>query len=988
MQRVSFPLTCLLLLAASVAGAVESESDAPLPADQAAMSMAVPDGFRVTTFAAEPAVKQPIGFCIDDRARLWVAEAYNYPNHGEEAGDRIVILEDTDGDGTHDLRKVFYDKLNYVTGIEVGFGGVWVMSPPYFYFIPDQDRDDIPDAEPEVLLDGFGNHANAHNLANGFAWGPDGWLYGTHGRTNWSMIGKPGTPEAERERFDGGVYRYHPVRRVWEPYADGTTNPWGIDWNDYGDAFMCNCVNPHLFQVIQGAHYEPWRNRKSSQFAYERIDTIADHLHFVGLQHVRDGLGSQAEDHAGGGHAHCGTMVYLGDNWPREYRNSIYMNNIHGRRINRDIPHRKGSGYVASHGNDVMRSADPWFMGVTLQYGPDGGVFVSDWSDTGECHTVRNTRRHTGRIYKIRYGDPDPVEVDIFAATTEQLVAWQLHDNDWFVRHSRRVLQERQAAGQDMQLVNDRLREMFRTQSKVPQKLRALWALYVLGGADNEFLVQQLDHAVPYIRAWSVRLLCEAREPGANALEAFQRIAKHGTSPYVRLYMTSGIMRLDNEAKWKVLAELLSHAEDNSDANLPHMYWYAALPLFDESPDRFVGLLKNNQISLVHRHIARRVASEPNRTAELDRVARWLVTSAESATRAAPANMVARREVLAGLLKGLEGRRQVDMPKSWPAAFKHLRSMDDRETLESTIQLALKFADPSAILHLETTVNNLDEDVQRRRVALHALISQRLPRSASMLLKLLDDEPLQQDAIRGLASFDSSATPTALLKRYPTLSPMARQDVLQTLVSRKNWAAAMLSAVESGTIPRADCSAYTARQLRNLNDVKITKQVAALWGNVQPTSADLQLKIETTKKQLIAESDRIGDLAAGKAIFQKSCANCHRIFDSGGKIGPDLTGAQRRNLDYLLENMIAPSSAVSRDYQMEIITTDSGRILNGLVVAETPLTITVQMINDRTVIPLDEIDDRQKSKVSMMPAGLLDDMSSEQILNLIRFLSQ
>jgi glucose/arabinose dehydrogenase len=152
--------------------------DAPLSPEEAAASMIVPKGFNVTLFAGEPDVQQPIGFCFDDRGRLWVAEAYNYPNHGTKPGDRIVIFEDTDGDGKFDKRKVFYDQLNYVTGIEVGFGGAWVMSPPNFYFIPDRDGDDVPDAQPQVLLDGFGNHANSHNLANGFAWGPDGWLYG------------------------------------------------------------------------------------------------------------------------------------------------------------------------------------------------------------------------------------------------------------------------------------------------------------------------------------------------------------------------------------------------------------------------------------------------------------------------------------------------------------------------------------------------------------------------------------------------------------------------------------------------------------------------------------------------------------------------------------------------------------------------------------------------------------------------------------------
>ena len=223
----------------------------PFPPVEAARTMQVPKGFNVTLFAGEPAITQPIGFCLDDRGRLWVAEAKNYPDKKAGLNDRIIILEDTDGDGRHDKRIVFYDKLEYVSGIEVGFGGVWVMSLPNFYFIPDEDYDGVPDGKPKVLLDGFGTHANAHNIANGFAWGPDGWLYATHGRSNWSLVGKPGTPEAERRRIDGGVWRYHPVQHRWEIFADGTTNPWGIDWNDYGQAFVCNCVNPHLFHVIK-----------------------------------------------------------------------------------------------------------------------------------------------------------------------------------------------------------------------------------------------------------------------------------------------------------------------------------------------------------------------------------------------------------------------------------------------------------------------------------------------------------------------------------------------------------------------------------------------------------------------------------------------------------------------------------------------------------------------------------------------------------------
>ena len=438
-RLIAIMVSTFVAITAHTLAAQQPGALAPLAPDEAAQTMVVPEGFRVTLFAGEPDVQQPIGFCIDDRGRLWVAEAYNYPNHGDRPGDRIIILEDADGDGRFDKRSVFFEGLNYVTGIEVGFGGAWVMSPPILYFIPDKNGDDQPDSEPVLLLDGFGNHANSHNLANAFSWGPDGWLYGTHGRTNWSKIGKPGTPDAERIRFDGGVYRYHPVRHVWEPFADGTTNPWGIDWDDYGQGFVCNCVDPHLYHVIQGAHYEPWRNRESSRFAYERIATIADHLHFIGKGSVDDGIGTPAEDEAGGGHAHCGTMIYLGDTWPDRYRNTVFMHNLHGRRINNDILRRSGSGYVASHGRDLMRANDSWFMGVTLQYGPDGAVYSSDWSDTGECHSVVNTQRGTGRIFRISYGNPTATRVDLASLSEEALVALQLHRNDVTVHGSNRI---------------------------------------------------------------------------------------------------------------------------------------------------------------------------------------------------------------------------------------------------------------------------------------------------------------------------------------------------------------------------------------------------------------------------------------------------------------------------------------------------------------------------------------------------------------------
>ena len=975
---------CSLLLVTLVhmaTAAERAEVEEPLPPLVAADSMAVPDGFQVTLFAGEPIVKQPISFCLDDRGRLWVAEAYNYPVRSNEAGDRIIILEDTNGDGEFDKRTLFYDKLNYVSGVEVGFGGVWVMSPPYFYFIPDRDGDDRPDGEPQLLLDGFGDHANAHNMANGFAWGPDGWLYATHGRTNWSMIGKPGAAEADRRRFDGGVWRYHPTRHVWEAYADGTTNPWGIDWNDHGEAFVCNCVNPHLFHVIEGAHYEPWRGRKSSQYAYQRIDTIADHLHFTGGGDVRAGIGSDSEHDAGGGHAHCGTMIYLGDNFPPRYRNSVFMNNIHGRRINNDLLARKGSTYTASHGKDFMLSADPWFMGVTLAYGPGGEVYVSDWSDTGECHSVRNTRRHTGRIYRISYGELTVPRVDLAAMTSAELADLQSHKNDWYVRHARRLLHERFAAGNDLTSVHEQLHKLFKT-GDVPRKLRALWALKVTGGLDESFLLSQLEHESEYVRAWSVKLLCEDRQPSKTALDRFELLAANGDSQLVRLHLCSALQRLEFADRWPIAEALAARAEDARDQCLPLMLWYAVEPLIEHDRARLIRLAGSTQIPLVREHIARRVASEQNdNAAGLDALVSELgkIDSQQG-----------RSEMLDGILKGLEGRRRVAVPGMWNATFATLsKSSDDpiaARALASAIRLALIFDDPRAKEQLIATAADRSADERDRTLALNSLVEAKISGMEPLLFELIDDPAMQVAALRGLARYEHRQTAEKIMHALPGLDTAARQAALQTLASRKAWATELLNGVEAGTIERAEINAFTARQLTSLGDSALTARLTRLWGTVRGTPKERAEQIASLRKELSAETLSQANLASGRLVFEKTCGKCHKLFGTGGMIGPDITGAQRHNLDYLLENVLDPSAAVSRDWLTQVIQTTDGRVLSGLIVSETEQAVTIQTIEERIVVPVNEIAARKVSPTSMMPDGILKPLSAGEIRDLFGYL--
>src|SRR5205807_3458700 len=309
--------------APNVPGKEDEYRYAGLPPEKAAQVMTVPEGFTVTLFAGEPDVHQPIAFCLDDRGRVWVAEAYCYPirRKDQDANDRIVIFEDTDGDGVFDKRTVFMEGLNLVSGLEVGHGGVWVGAAPHLLFVPVNEGEDRPAGPARVLLDGWG-YQDTHETLNTFSWGPDGWLYGCHGVFTHSRVGKPGTPDAKRVPINAGIWRYHPTRHVFEVFAHGTSNPWGFDFDDLGQGFCEACVVPHCFHIIQGGRYLRQAGTHFNPYTFADIGTIADHRHYVG---ATPHSGNERSDSAGGGHAHCGTMIYQGGAWPREYDGRMFM---------------------------------------------------------------------------------------------------------------------------------------------------------------------------------------------------------------------------------------------------------------------------------------------------------------------------------------------------------------------------------------------------------------------------------------------------------------------------------------------------------------------------------------------------------------------------------------------------------------------------------------------------------------------------------------
>lgn len=274
---------------------------------------------------------------------------------------------------------MFAEKLNLVSGLELGFGGVWVGAAPHLLFIPDGNHDDVPDGPPQVLLDGWG-FQDTHETLNSFTWGPDGWLYGCHGVFSHALVGKPGTPAAERTPVRAAVWRYHPTRHTFEVFAAGGSNQWGLDFNSVGHLFMTHCRSFYggggTSYVVRNGHYWNQANNSFAPFISNRGPDFAPELKNYLLASARydsgeGGAGKPGTTAVYGGHSHVGTMIYLGDNWPDTYRDHLFTHNLHGHQLNHQVNVRTGSAYETFHaGNDLLFAPDPTYMAVDINTVP------------------------------------------------------------------------------------------------------------------------------------------------------------------------------------------------------------------------------------------------------------------------------------------------------------------------------------------------------------------------------------------------------------------------------------------------------------------------------------------------------------------------------------------------------------------------------------------------------------------------------------------
>lgn len=932
----------------------------PMGGEQAAATMKLPSGFRANCFACEPMVQNPIAMAWDDRGRLWIAENFTYADRQQRFDlslrDRVIILQDTNGDGRADLRRVFTDHVQMLTGVEIARNGVWLMSPPQLLFVPDEDADDNPDGPPQVVLDGFEvAKDNYHNFANGLRWGPDGWLYGRSGHSCPGLIGPPGSSPENRIPIKGGLWRWHPTMQRFEVLCHGTVNPWGHDWDQNAQLFFINPVIGHLWHCIPGGHFIESFGSSPNPLVYERMGMIADHYHYDTSGQWMDSRDGKAND-LGGGHAHVGMLIYQSDRWPVDYQHKLFTLNLHGRRANIERLERFESSYLARHEPDFLVSADSFFRGMDLNVGPDGQVYIIDWSDTGECHEHTGVHRSSGRVFRVAYEGEKPLGE-----------SWPpVASGSGLTRFDR-------LPGEVYQLL-----ARYRRQSVKPDELRKL-----------------LKHPDEHIRVWAIRLLTDAwpLDTMHGPLPAFVYpddpltrsefigMARGDESGLVHLTLASTLQRLPAQNRVELAEHLIQHSRYSQDRFLPNLVWYGLIPLAQSNPVALIELFAKCNWDSLRRWISRFAASQIDQSPEL--LDRLLATATDLPIEH-------QQGLLDGMLAGLRGRLTARQPDHWQIFANGPLKLTNRVELR---ELAVLFGEGHALAEIRQIVMDERVDLSVRQQALQTLIDARPPELQQICQSLVDTRPINAVAIKGLSLIDDPQLGRELAAKYRRFLPEDRPGVLQILLSRRSFAAGLLSelSAKSSAIPMSDFTAAHARQIRNLQDPHLDALLGDVWGQVRDSPTEKRAEIERWTKELAKASESIKSvptkaLSAGRLLFQERCSNCHRLFGEGQLIGPDLTGSQRFHIEYLLENIIDPSAVVSKDYRQTVVQMIDGRVLSGLVVSQDSQWLVLQTATEQLRLSMTEVEQAEVTQLSAMPDGLLHDLNRDQVKNLVSYL--
>jgi putative heme-binding domain-containing protein len=962
----------------------------PLSPTEALKHFKVPAGLAVDLIAHEPVVRQPLYLTFDERGRMWVVQYRQYPfpaglkvvsydryirakfdkvpppppNHfrGE---DRITIHEDTKGNGTFDRVTTFVDGLNIATAALPGRGGVWVLNPPYLLFYPDPKRTDHP-GRPVVHLSGFGLE-DTHSVASSLCWGPDGWIYGAHGSTCTAKV----RVEVRRDRattdFLGqAIWRYHPERQIFELFAEGGGNTFGVGIDDVGRVYSgTNWGRYRGLHYVQGGYYvKGWGKHGPLTNPYAL--GFFDHMPHTGdadrLTHT--------------------FIIYGGDALPSLRGKIVGVNALQRRvQVTRLVPER--SSFRTVEEPFLVTTDDGRFRPVDVKSGPDGALYVADLYEPRINHVDPrdNWDRATGRIYRVRPRDFRPApRQDLARLSSRELVALLGHTDRWHRDTALRLLGDRKDKG---------VVGLLKTNLEKDQGLLALhslWALYQVGGADHDALTGALGHASPHVRRWAARLLGEQTSPpGPRVARALADLAHHEKDAEVRSQLASTAKRLPASTTLAVLKELFRHDEDVRDPHIPLLSWWALEAKAESDRDAILKLFEERSLwrrPLVEQFILERI------------VQRWAMAGGKdnllacaALIRQAPATRFTNR-LLAGLEKGFAGRSAGEVPRDLRQAVVDAWAAG---ASGSSVTLGLRLGHGPAVEKALALVADEKADRATRLACLRILGEIDEPRCVPILLDVVRRSPaapVRQEALAALTRYPDEKIGRAVLALYPAALPEAggvRGAAHTLLASRPAWSRLLLEAVDAGKINPRTLPAEVVQKMQLHRDREVARLLAKHFGRVRAgTPQEKQREILRVAKVLKAGK---GDARAGHKVYTDTCAKCHKLFGQGGEVGPELTGYERTNAMYWMENIVDPSAIIREEYTTFVIRTSDGRTLTGLVANQDRTTVSLRDQEGRlTRIARAKIDDMRASPVSLMPEGQLKTLTDQQVRDLFAYL--
>lgn len=976
---LSLSLVFLLPLLASAQQVIPHAQDKPpgpaLSPQEAIAKMQVPPGFAVELVASEPDLVNPVAFTFDEKGRIWVAESLEYPRKQPGKGrDRIKVLKDTDGDGKADKFTIFADGLNIPSGIAVGHGGVWVANSPDILFYPDVNRDAVPDGEPQVVVTGFGRH-DTHELPNSFTWGPDGWLYALNGVFNHSHVKYvEGNPNFKADhpgwQLTCALFRIHPVTREFQVFCEGTSNPWGVAIDGEGSFFVSACVIDHLWHLVETGYYHR-QGGPYPPFTW-KIDSIVKHKHQKA--------------------AYCGIHWFDSDAYPEEYRQKLYMGNIHGNCINSDELTRDGSTYFGKPREDFLTANDAWFMPVGQETGPDGCLYILDWYDRYHCYQDANRDpagidRLKGRLYRVRYKNtPRAAGFDLSKETDVQLIE-QLNAGSDFVRHTaQRLLTER--ASQQLQAV---LEETALDES-LPrrQRLHAMWALIGSGYQDLSFHLSLLRDKDPIFRAWGARAIGDTRVVNAGALDDLRSLAKD-ESPDVRLQAAIAAPKLSDFDPLPVLVDVLAHAGD--DKLIPHIVWQNLHPMLETQPDAFLAELeridfeKSPAVAAILPRAAERIlARKQFEAAPIAALFTTLRDRSPAVTRQCLELIAAR--VQSGEIRG---QQLEELKKAFSEPLAPLLASPNTHPVgfDAAI-LAASWNDARGRVVAQRTFATRGLDPALRLRALSALVAAGDDTVLTSVEGILAGDGISDEfAGQIIATLGKSIDPevaTVVLAAWQKLSPQTQPKAIELLTQRKDWAKALLEAMGAKKVPAEALNANQAQKLLAQDDKELTAAVAKYWGTVR-TSRDPQREAFVAEMRKLIRSTP-GDAHRGIEVFNKVCGQCHKMHGQGQEVGPDITLNGRGSFEQLLSNVFDPSLVIGVVYQGRTVRTSDGRVITGLPVEDSPQRVVLKVQGGKLeTIAREDIEAMKTSELSLMPEGLEKQLKPQEIADLFAYIT-